>query len=106
MSGFILINNVELIQIDNHEETNKKAVKDLRHQIANILPNVNPREEEGNVSIWFSDRRFWVEERLPSVYLIHKDIPLRLSFGLFLVFLTLFGISNPGLSSISYRYHR
>ena len=38
MSGFIVINNVEFIQIDNHEETNKKAVKDLKHQIANILP--------------------------------------------------------------------
>ena len=42
MSGFILINilinNVELIQIDNHEETNKKAVKNLKQQNASILP--------------------------------------------------------------------
>jgi hypothetical protein len=35
--GFILINNAELFQIDNHEEKNKKAVKDLKHQIADSL---------------------------------------------------------------------
>jgi hypothetical protein len=45
MSGFILINNVEFIQIDNHEETNKKAVKDLKNQIANILPLPAPSKK-------------------------------------------------------------
>ena len=42
MSGFIQTNNVEFIQIDNHEETNKKAVKDLKQQNANILPQRSP----------------------------------------------------------------
>ncbi len=40
MSGFILINNVEFIQIDNNEETNKKAVKDLKHQISTVRSKI------------------------------------------------------------------
>jgi hypothetical protein len=38
----ILINDGGFIQIDNHEETNKKAVKDLKHQIVNSLPLYAP----------------------------------------------------------------
>jgi hypothetical protein len=39
MSGSILTNNFDIfIQIDNHEQTNKKAVKDLEHQTENVLP--------------------------------------------------------------------
>jgi len=30
MSGFILIKNVEPIQIDNQEETNKEAMKNFK----------------------------------------------------------------------------